>query len=76
MVAAVALQHNGIHCAFEITFGDKKPFHVTLVVTVRADEKLWPPPLVIHSAPGSENPHLTHFESDDIYERQPGGSHS
>ena len=75
MLAAVSLQHSGLHRVFEITFGDKKPFHVTLVVTVRADGTLWPPPLVIHSCPGSEDPSLTHFEAEGIYERQPDGSY-
>ena len=44
---------------FEITDGDKIPFHVTNGMTTRADGRFVISPYLVHSAPGTDDPALS-----------------
>lgn len=70
VLAAKSLQENGLHRVFEVAPGDSHPpFHVTTVATICAVGTLHPPPMLIHSRPGNENPTLSHADAMHIYEK-------
>jgi hypothetical protein len=74
VLAAKSLQDGSLHRVFEVTHGDHDPFHVSVVVIIRADGVLLPF-VIIHSCPGTEDPVLSHAEAEHIYKRQPDGSY-
>jgi hypothetical protein len=76
VLAATALQRGGLHRVFERTFGDHPPFHATFVATIRADGKIWPPPMIIHSCPNNDDPALTHELAEGIYVKGDDGTYT
>ena len=65
---------------FEITDGDgRMAYHVTDVLFSRADGRMVIPPLLVHSASGTEDPKLTNDHTAHIFDatqRQTAGTRS